>query len=89
LVHYNSREDILPVAPVDINCCLTIDKKEQLHEIPLQKPLTNILSFAEDLRIATVKIDEIQGLINAKRAKRFEHHNLGNYCNYHCNFYNM
>jgi hypothetical protein len=73
LVHNKSREDILPVAPVDINCCLTIDEKEQSHEIPLQKPLTNILSFVEDLRIASVKINKIQGLVNAERAKRFEH----------------
>jgi hypothetical protein len=35
LVHNNSQEDVLPLAAVDIDCCLTKDKKEQLHEIPL------------------------------------------------------
>jgi hypothetical protein len=48
----------LPVAPVEIDCCLTKYKKEQLREIPLQKPLTNILSSVEDLNLASVKIDE-------------------------------
>jgi hypothetical protein len=55
---------------VDIDCCLTSAEREQLHEIPLQKPLTNILSSIEDLKIASVKIDEVQELINAERAKK-------------------
>jgi hypothetical protein len=73
LTHNRSQEDILPLAAVDIDCCLTTDEKEQLHEIPLQKPLTNILSSVEDLKIASVKIDEIQGLINEEKVKRYEH----------------
>jgi hypothetical protein len=34
-----------------------------LSEISLYKPLTNILSSAEDLKIASAKIDEIQDII--------------------------
>ena len=73
LTHNNSQEDVLPFASVDIVCCLTTEEKEQLHEIPLQKPLTNILSSIEDLNIAGVKIDEVQKLIDAEKAKRYEH----------------
>ena len=73
LTHNNSQEDVLPFVSVDIDCCLTTDEKEQLHEIPLQKPLTNILSSIEDLNIAGVKIDEVQKLIDAEKAKRYEH----------------
>ena len=73
LVHNNSQEDVLPFASVDMDCCLTTEKKEQLHEIPLQKPLTNILPSIEDLNIAGVKIDEVQKLIDAEKAKRYEH----------------
>ena len=64
---------MLPIASVDLDCCVTQAEREQLHEIPLQKPLTNILSTVEDLKIASVKIDEIQELINAEKAKQYEH----------------
>jgi len=73
LVLNNSKDDVLPMASVDLDCCLTQAEREQLHEIPLQKPLTNILSCVEDLKIASVKIDEIQELINAEKAKQYEH----------------
>ena len=63
---------MLPLAPVD-DCCLTNYEKEQLHEISLQKPLTNILSSVEDLNLASIKIDEIKDLINMEQAKIFEH----------------
>jgi hypothetical protein len=68
----NSQEDILPLAPVDIGCCLTTYEREQLREIPLQKPL-NILSSVEHFKIASRKIDEIQELINAEQAKQHEY----------------
>ena len=61
---------MLPVAPVEIDCCLTKYEKEQLREIPLQKPLTNILSSVEDLKLARFKIDELQGMIDKEQRKR-------------------
>ena len=73
LIRNNSQDDVLPVASVDTDCCLTSAEREQLHEIPLQKPLTNILSSVQDLKLASVKIDEVQELINAERAKKYEH----------------
>jgi len=57
-VRNNSRDDVLPLAPVDLDC-LTTQEREQLSELSLDKPLTNILSSVEDLKIANVKIDEI------------------------------
>ena len=58
------------MAPVEIDCCLTKYEKEQLREIPLQKPLTNILSSVEDLKLARFKIDELQGMIDKEQRKR-------------------
>ena len=58
---------------MDIDRCLTPFERKQLHTIPMQKPLTNILSSVEDLRTDSVKIDEIQELINAEKAKQYEH----------------
>ena len=69
----NSQEDILPLAPVDLDCCLTEYEREQLHGLPLKKPLTNILSSIEDLNLASVKISEIQEMIDKEQTKKFEH----------------
>jgi hypothetical protein len=60
---------MLPVAPVEVECCLTKYEKEQLREIPLQKPLTNILSSVEDLNLASVKIGELQRMIDKEQRK--------------------
>ena len=73
LVRNIAQDDVLPIASVDIDCCLTQAEREQLLEIPLQKLLTNVLSSLEDLKIASVKIDEIQQLINAENTKQYEH----------------
>jgi hypothetical protein len=73
LICNTSQEDALPLASVDIHCCLTPFERKQLHTIPMQKPLTNTLSSVEDLRIASVKTDEIQDVINAGKAKQYEH----------------
>jgi hypothetical protein len=64
---------VLPLTPVDLDCCLSLEEKEQLNEISLNKPLTNILSSVEDLKIASVKIVEIQEMIQEKEKKKFEH----------------
>ena len=73
LTHNNSQDDVLPMISLDLDCCLTEHEQEQLYEIPLQKPLANILSSVEDLNIASVKIKEIQDLINQEQTGRFEH----------------
>jgi hypothetical protein len=58
---------------LDLDCCLTEHEQEQLNEFPLQKPLANILSSVEDLKVASVKIKEIQDLINQEQTRKFEH----------------
>ena len=43
IVSYNSKDDVLPLAPVDLDCCLSEQEKGQLSEVSLSKPLMNIL----------------------------------------------
>jgi hypothetical protein len=69
IVHNNSQDDVLPIAPIELDCCLIIQEKEQLSEIPISKPLSNILSSVEDLNIASVKIDEIQDMIHEQEKR--------------------
>jgi hypothetical protein len=68
----NSKDDILPLAFVDLDCCLTKLEKEQLQKIPLQKPLTNILSSVDELNLASVKVSEVQDLIDKEQSRKFE-----------------
>jgi hypothetical protein len=77
-VRNNSQENVLPLAPIELDCCLSLQEKEQLSEIPLNKPLTNILSSV-DLNIASVKIDEIQDIIHEEEKKKFEQLSLSVY----------
>jgi hypothetical protein len=76
IISNNSQDDVLPLAPVDLDCCLSLQEKEQLSEISLNKPLTNILSSVEDLKIASAKIYEIQEMIQEEEKKKFEHFSL-------------
>jgi hypothetical protein len=39
----SSQEDVLPFAPIELDCCLSIKEKEQLSEIPLT--LSLLMSF--------------------------------------------
>jgi hypothetical protein len=69
---HNNSQDVLPLTPIEPDCCLSLQEKEQLSEISLNKPLTNILSSVEDLNTASVKIDEIQDIIREEEKKKFE-----------------
>jgi len=76
IVSNSSKDDVLPLAPVDLDCCLSIQEKEQLSEVSLNKPSTNILSSVEDLKIASVKVDEIQDMNKEEERKKFKHFSL-------------
>ena len=43
----------------DIDCCLMIEGKEQLHGVFVQKLSTDIFVFADSLRVANVKNEEM------------------------------
>jgi hypothetical protein len=69
----NSKEDVLPLASVDLDCCLTEVEQDQLQKIPLQEPSTSILSSLDELKMAGVKINEVQELIDKEQSRKFEH----------------
>jgi hypothetical protein len=67
ITYNNSKENILPLASVDLDCCLTEMERKELQKVPLQRPLTNILSSIDDLNLAGVKITEVQELIDKEQ----------------------
>lgn len=61
--------DIIPVAPVDFDCCLTPEQLPYLDKIKLNLPLSNVLSHADELKITSHKIEEVNNLINNEKWK--------------------
>jgi hypothetical protein len=56
----NLTEDFVPSAPINFDCCFDNEQKVKLDDIPLQVPLVNILSSSDDLRLVSLKTDEVQ-----------------------------
>jgi hypothetical protein len=65
----NVTNDYVPSAPIDFDCCFENLKEEKLEHLPLHVPLMNILSSVDDLRIASVKADEMKQLIKEQELK--------------------
>lgn len=62
----NSKDDILPLPTLDIDCCITIHEQEKIKDIPLSIPLNNILSSVNDLNIAGYRVEEVTKLIEER-----------------------
>jgi hypothetical protein len=71
----NTTSDYVPSAPVNFEDCLKEWQTVTWENLPLHKPLVNIMSSADDLRIASLKEDEIQQLLQEQELK----HNQNQY----------
>lgn len=57
----NSSNDIVPIAEVNFDCCFDDEKHTaDIQNIPLHVPLVDILSSQDDLRLASIKADEVE-----------------------------
>jgi hypothetical protein len=65
----NVTNDYIPSEPVDFNCCFHDVEKVNLEDLPLQLPLVNIMSSMNDLRVASIKADEIEQTIKDQELK--------------------
>jgi hypothetical protein len=61
--------DIIPIPPIDFDCCLTSEQQKYLDKIQLNLPLSNVLSHVDELKITSHKIDEVNDLINNEKWK--------------------
>jgi hypothetical protein len=59
----NISQDFVPTIPLDFECCLTFETTKEFEEIPLSVPLSNILASADDLGLASHKVDEVEQMI--------------------------
>jgi hypothetical protein len=65
----NLSNDYVPAAPVDSDCCFENLEDVKFKELPLQVPLVNIMSSIDDLRVASMKVDDVQNLIKEQESK--------------------
>jgi hypothetical protein len=65
----NVTNDYVPSAPVNFDDCFEELKSEEFKSLPLNTPLVNVMSSIDDLRVTSVKADEIQQLIKEQEFK--------------------
>jgi hypothetical protein len=64
----NLTNDYIPSAPIDFNC-FEDTEKVNFEDLPLHIPLVNVMSNMDELRLASMKADEIQQMIKDQELK--------------------
>jgi hypothetical protein len=54
---------------MNFDCCLIFEKTQDFSKLPLPIPLSNILFSADDLRVASHKVDEVEKMIKVQKMK--------------------
>jgi hypothetical protein len=62
-------EDYVPSSLVDFDCCFEDIGKIKFEELPLQIPLVNVMFEMDELRITSVKVEEVNKMIKDQDTK--------------------
>lgn len=65
----NVTTDFLPTVPINFDCCIEAEKATKLSHIVTDIPLNNLMNNMEDLKVASVKIEEVDELIKEQESK--------------------
>jgi hypothetical protein len=65
----NVTSDYIPIAPVDFDCCFESLTEVNFERLPLQVPLVNILSSVDELKVASMKAEDVEQLIKEQERK--------------------
>jgi hypothetical protein len=68
-INVNVTNAYVPTIPVDFDCCFENFEDIKFKELPLQAPMVNVMSSMDDLKIASVKVDEVEQLIKEQEVK--------------------
>jgi hypothetical protein len=66
----NVTGDSIPSAPINFGCCFEDLKETKFERLQLDVPLENLMSSVDDLRVTSIKIDEIQEIVKEQEKKR-------------------
>ncbi|KAJ9586717.1 hypothetical protein L9F63_019700, partial [Diploptera punctata] len=58
--HTYSYKQYLKEAPLDFDCCFDMDKTNDYEKLQLDMPLSNLMSSVDDLRMASMKADDLE-----------------------------
>ena len=61
--------DVIPISPIDYDCCLTSEKQQILENLELHIPLSNVLSNTDELQLTSHTIDMINERIDQEEEK--------------------
>jgi hypothetical protein len=67
----NISNDFLPTIPMNFDCCVIFGKTKEFSQVPLPIPLSNVLSSADDLRMASHKVSEVERMIQEQEARDY------------------
>jgi hypothetical protein len=70
----NITKDFVPEVSLDFDCCFDEQEQKKLDEIKLDIPLNNAMSSIDDLRIASVKVDEMKQMIKEQEQTDYYKH---------------
>jgi hypothetical protein len=65
----NLTNDFIPTVPIDFDCCFDDIQEVKFDDIPLRAPSVNIMSSSDELRLISLKTDEVQRLIKEQESK--------------------
>jgi hypothetical protein len=66
----NVTGDFIPSAPINFECCFEELKEIKFERLQLDVPLENVTSSVHDLRVASIKINEVQEMVKEQEKKR-------------------
>ncbi|KAJ4440581.1 hypothetical protein ANN_08726 [Periplaneta americana] len=70
----NSSNDVVPIAEVNFDCCFDENKNaDKIPNIPIHVPLVDVLSSQDDLRLASIKPEEIDKLITEEGQRTYNY----------------
>jgi hypothetical protein len=68
-IEMDMTSDYVPSAPINFDNCFEDLKNAPFENLPLHAPLVNAMSSVDDLRIASIKAEEVQQLIKEQELK--------------------
>ena len=67
----NNTSDFMPSVSIDFDCCFNIEKSLDVDKILTNVPLVNLMSSADDLRVASIRAEQLSKMIKEQEEKDF------------------
>jgi len=63
LVSNCTSKDVIPLMPLEYDCCGSVDRNFKLNDLHLHLTLRSVTNSLDDLRIASDKLEDVENLI--------------------------